>query len=92
MTRRAPSFSLEGLTATARETTELYGTIVAAGIVAWFAFQSFENIGMTLGIMPVTGLPPPFVSYGGSSLVANFALIALLARVSDDAVQREVRH
>ncbi|MET7318229.1 FtsW/RodA/SpoVE family cell cycle protein, partial [Streptomyces thermoviolaceus] len=44
----------------ARETPDLYGTIVAAGIVAWFAFQSFENIGMTLGIMPVTGLPLPF--------------------------------
>ncbi len=43
----------------ARETTELYGTVVAAGIIAWFAFQSFENIGMTLGIMPVTGLPLP---------------------------------
>ncbi|MCC3769602.1 FtsW/RodA/SpoVE family cell cycle protein, partial [Streptomyces sp. UNOC14_S4] len=52
----------------ARESTELYSTVVAAGVVAWFAFQSFENIGMTLGIMPVAGIPLPFVSYGGSSM------------------------
>ena len=65
----------------ARSATDLYGTIVAAGIVAWFAFQSFENIGMTLGIMPVTGIPLPFVSYGGSSMFANFVAIGLLQSV-----------
>ncbi|MEU6808115.1 rod shape-determining protein RodA [Streptomyces sp. NPDC046831] len=65
----------------ARETTELYGTIVAAGIVAWFAFQSFENIGMTLGIMPVTGLPLPFVSYGGSSMFAVWVAVGLLQSI-----------
>ncbi|MFF0094238.1 rod shape-determining protein RodA [Streptomyces canus] len=65
----------------ARETTELYGTIVAAGIVAWFAFQSFENIGMTLGIMPVTGLPLPFVSYGGSSMFATWVAVGLLQSI-----------
>jgi rod shape determining protein RodA len=67
--------------AIARSATDLYGTIVAAGIVAWFAFQSFENIGMTLGIMPVTGIPLPFVSYGGSSMFANFVAIGLLQSV-----------
>ncbi|MET7679911.1 rod shape-determining protein RodA [Streptomyces sp. NPDC005423] len=65
----------------ARETTELYGTIVAAGIVAWFAFQAFENVGMTLGIMPVTGLPLPFVSYGGSSMFAVWVAIGLLQSI-----------
>ncbi|WAZ21701.1 rod shape-determining protein RodA [Streptomyces cinnabarinus] len=65
----------------ARETTELYGTIVAAGIVAWFAFQSFENIGMTLGIMPVTGLPLPFVSYGGSSMFSVWVAVGLLQSI-----------
>ncbi|MEU6573979.1 rod shape-determining protein RodA [Streptomyces sp. NPDC046805] len=65
----------------ARETSELYGTIVAAGIVAWFAFQSFENIGMTLGIMPVTGLPLPFVSYGGSSMFAVWVAVGLLQSI-----------
>ncbi|MGW6570118.1 rod shape-determining protein RodA [Streptomyces sp. NPDC054975] len=65
----------------ARETTELYGTIVAAGIIAWFAFQSFENIGMALGIMPVAGLPLPFVSYGGSSMFAVWVAIGLLQSI-----------
>ncbi|MGW2779226.1 rod shape-determining protein RodA [Streptomyces olivaceoviridis] len=65
----------------ARDSTELYGTIVAAGIVAWFAFQSFENIGMTLGIMPVTGLPLPFVSYGGSSMFAIWVAVGLLQSI-----------
>ncbi|CAM5325094.1 rod shape-determining protein RodA [Streptomyces spiroverticillatus] len=71
----------------ARETTELYGTIVAAGIIAWFAFQSFENIGMTLGIMPVAGLPLPFVSYGGSSMFAVWVAIGLLQSIR---VQRPI--
>ncbi|NEA58145.1 rod shape-determining protein RodA [Streptomyces sp. SID13666] len=67
--------------AIARSATDLYGTIVAAGIVAWFAFQAFENIGMTLGIMPVAGLPLPFVSYGGSSMFAIWIAIGLLQAV-----------
>ncbi|MET8947347.1 rod shape-determining protein RodA [Streptomyces sp. NPDC004542] len=65
----------------ARDSTELYGTIVAAGIVAWFAFQAFENIGMTLGIMPVTGLPLPFVSYGGTSMFAVWLAVGLLQSI-----------
>ncbi|MFG2262355.1 rod shape-determining protein RodA [Streptomyces sp. NPDC048720] len=65
----------------ARDSTELYGTIVAAGIIAWFAFQAFENIGMTLGIMPVTGLPLPFVSYGGTSMFAVWIAVGLLQSI-----------
>ena len=65
----------------ARETSDLYGTVVAAGIVAWLAFQTFENIGMTLGIMPVTGLPLPFVSYGGSSMFAVWIAVGLLQSI-----------
>ncbi|MCS0638098.1 rod shape-determining protein RodA [Streptomyces sp. LP05-1] len=65
----------------ARETTELYGTVVAAGIIAWFAFQAFENVGMTLGIMPVAGLPLPFVSYGGSSMFAVWVAVGLLQSI-----------
>ncbi|MGW0551389.1 rod shape-determining protein RodA [Streptomyces altiplanensis] len=71
----------------AHETTELYGTIVAGGIIAWFAFQSFENIGMTLGIMPVAGLPLPFVSYGGSSMFAVWVAVGLLQSIR---VQRPI--
>ncbi|MFI9273821.1 rod shape-determining protein RodA [Kitasatospora sp. NPDC052896] len=62
----------------ARQAGDLYGTIVAGGVIAWFSFQAFENIGMTLGIMPVAGIPLPFVSYGGSSMFAGWIAIALL--------------
>ena len=61
--------------------TDLFGRLVAAGIVAWFAFQAFENIGMNLGIMPVTGVPLPFVSYGGTSMFAGWLAIGLLQNV-----------
>ncbi|MFP3991319.1 rod shape-determining protein RodA [Streptomyces sp. E11-3] len=65
----------------ARATTELYSTIVAAGIIAWFAFQTFQNIGMALGIMPVSGLPLPFVSYGGTAMFAVWIAIGLLQSI-----------
>ena len=60
---------------------DAFGRLVAAGVVSWFAFQSFVNIGMTLGIMPVTGLPLPFVSYGGSAMFANLIAVGLLQNV-----------
>ena len=60
---------------------DLYGRLVAGGIVAWFTFQCFVNVGMTLGIMPVTGLPLPFVSYGGSSLFADLLGVGLLLNI-----------
>ena len=46
-----------------------------------FAFQVFENIGMTMGIMPITGIPLPFMSYGGSAIIASFIAIGLVANV-----------
>jgi rod shape determining protein RodA len=49
----------------AMNAADLFGLLVASGVVCWLAFQTFENIGMTVGIMPITGLPLPFVSYGG---------------------------
>jgi rod shape determining protein RodA len=60
---------------------DAFGRLVATGIVCWFAFQVFENIGMTLGIMPVTGLPLPFVSYGGSSMFAGLLAVGLLQNI-----------
>lgn len=72
----------------ARESADLYGTLVAAGIVVWLAFQSFENIGMALGIMPVTGLPLPFISYGGSSMFAVWIAVGLLLAVRERSRRR----
>ncbi|MGH3191968.1 MAG: rod shape-determining protein RodA [Streptosporangiaceae bacterium] len=58
-----------------------FGMLVASGIAIWFAFQSFVNIGMTIGIMPITGLPLPFVSYGGSAVFADMIAIGVLQSV-----------
>jgi rod shape determining protein RodA len=65
----------------ASRASDAFGRLVAAGVVCWFAFQSFVNVGMTLGIMPVTGLPLPFVSYGGSAMFANLVAVGLLQNV-----------
>jgi rod shape determining protein RodA len=62
-------------------TADRTGQLVAVGIVCWFAFQAFQNIGMNLGLMPVTGLPLPFVSYGGSSMFAQGLAIGVLQAV-----------
>lgn len=60
---------------------DLYGRLVATGVVAWFGFQSFENIGMNLGIMPITGIPIPLVSAGGTSMMACWIAVGLLLNV-----------
>jgi rod shape determining protein RodA len=65
----------------ARRTTDLFGRLVCVGVIAWFAFQTFENIGMTMGLMPMTGVPLPFMSYGGSSMFANLIGVGLLQNV-----------
>jgi len=71
----------------AESAPDLYGRLIAGGVTMWLALQSFVNIGMTLGIMPVTGLPLPFVSYGGSSLLADLVGIALLLNVHRQTVR-----
>jgi rod shape determining protein RodA len=60
---------------------DLFGTLIASGVAIWFAFQSFVNIGMTIGIMPITGLPLPFLSYGGSAVFADMIAIGMLQSV-----------
>lgn len=59
----------------------LFGSLVAGGILSMLLFQVFVNIGMTIGIMPITGIPLPFISYGGSSMVANLLAIGLLESI-----------
>jgi rod shape determining protein RodA len=65
----------------ASKADDAFGRLIAVSIIAWLSFQGFENIGMCLGIMPVTGVPLPFISYGGSSLFANLIAMGLLQNV-----------
>lgn len=65
----------------ARRTNDPFGRLVCTGVIAWFAFQIFENIGMTMGLMPMTGVPLPFISYGGSSMFATLIGFGLLQNV-----------
>jgi rod shape determining protein RodA len=65
----------------AMQADDVFGRLAAAGIACWFGFQSFQNIGMCLGIMPVTGVPLPLVSYGGSSMFATLMAVGLLQTI-----------
>ena len=58
------------------------GSLIASGITGIFVFHMIENIGMVMGLLPITGVPLPFISYGGSSLITNFICIALLLNIS----------
>ena len=59
-----------------------------SGIAVWIWFQMFESIGMSIGLMPVTGLPLPFLSYGGSALLSVFVALGLVGSVYIDSVKR----
>ncbi|EFC82074.1 rod shape-determining protein RodA [Parafrankia sp. EUN1f] len=63
------------------QSQDSFGALIATGVVCWFTFQIFVNIGMCLGVMPVTGLPLTFLSYGGSSMFANMVAVGLLQNV-----------
>ena len=74
----------------------LYGALIAGGVAAMLMFQIFVNVGMTIGIMPITGVPLPLLSYGGSSVIVTFLAVGLLqsihvqARLSALAKRREL--
>lgn len=72
----------------AGRTRDPVGGLICVGVVCWFAFQAFENIGMTVGLTPITGLPLPFLSYGGSSMVADLVAVGLLETVALSAPSR----
>ena len=59
----------------------LFGTLIAGGILAMLMFQVFVNVGMTVGIAPITGVPLPLISYGGSSVIVTFIAIGLLESI-----------
>ncbi len=64
---------------TAKDST---GTLIAAGIAGVFMFHIIENIGMVMGLLPITGVPLPFISYGGSSMITNYMMIGILLNIS----------
>lgn len=66
----------------AQEAKDSFGTLMATGVAAMLFFHIFINIGMTMGIMPVTGIPLPFLSYGGSAIITNLMAIGLLLSIS----------
>jgi rod shape determining protein RodA len=66
----------------AKNAEDSIGSYIAIGIAGIFFFHMVENIGMTIGLLPITGVPLPFVSYGGSSLITNFICIGLLLNIS----------
>lgn len=66
----------------ARNSRDLYGAYIVAGITGMFGFHFFENIGMNIGLLPVTGIPLPFVSQGGSAMITNYIAIGLVLSVS----------
>jgi rod shape determining protein RodA len=59
----------------------LFGALVAGGVVAMLLFQVFVNVGMNVGIMPITGIPLPLLSYGGSSVLSTFLAVGLLQAI-----------
>lgn len=65
----------------AASSRDLYGALIAAGIIGMWAFQVLENIGMTVGMMPITGIPLPFMSFGSSAMVTNLGAVGLLQSV-----------
>lgn len=66
----------------ARRTEDDYARFIVVGIISWFAVQAFLNIGAMVGILPLTGIPLPFVSYGGTAMMANLAAVGVLINIS----------
>ncbi len=67
---------------------DLFGMLVATGIAIWFTAQAFINIGMTIGMVPVTGLPLPLVSYGGSAMLADMLAVGALQAIRQSQAGR----
>jgi cell division protein FtsW len=67
---------------------DLFGRLLAAGITGWIAFQAVVNMGSVTGLLPITGVPLPFVSYGGSSLVVSMAAIGVLLSVGRASLRK----
>ena len=72
----------------ARRSKDMFGRCLCVGTVAMMGFHVFENIGMNMGLLPVTGIPLPFISYGGSNMLATLATIGIVLSVNYRAYNR----
>lgn len=81
-------FLLMNLIKIAKESENAFGSLLVVGVFSMFLFHIFVNIGMTLSLMPITGVPLPFISYGGTSLLVNLFVISLVFKVAEEK-QRE---
>ena len=75
------SFLILRMIRAANLSKDSFGLLIAVGVSAMFFFQVLENIGMNVGMLPVTGIPLPFMSYGGSSMVVNFITIGVVQSI-----------
>lgn len=66
----------------AQEAKDSFGSFLCMGIAAMLIFHTFENVGMCIGLMPVTGIPLPFISYGGTSLLTNMIAVGMVLSVT----------
>ena len=66
---------------TAKKAADLFGALICVGVMTMLVFQMFQSVGMTVGIMPITGIPAPFLSYGGSSAITSFVAVGLVLNV-----------
>ena len=66
----------------ARTCKDMFGSLIVIGIIGMLSFQIFENIAMTMGIMPVTGITLPFLSYGGSSIISNMISLGFVYNIA----------
>ena len=86
--KRAAIVSLLRVLLVARRSKNMFGRCLCAGTVAMIGFHVFENIGMNMGLMPVTGIPLPLISYGGSNMMATLTTIAIVLSVNYRAYNR----
>jgi cell division protein FtsW len=75
----------------AAQASDVFGRLLAAGIVSWFAVQTLVNLGAVTGLLPITGVPLPFLSYGGSSLVVSLAAVGILVNIANAPAGRAGR-
>jgi cell division protein FtsW len=76
--------ALRGMKLSAR-IEDQFGKLLVVGIIVWFTFQAFVNIGAIIGVMPLTGIPLPFISYGGTAMFSSLAAVGILANISRQA-------